>query len=70
MKSKCRIDRVADDGGSKTIAFDDRLPITHGGAAQRIDPDGYTRCADRLHVDDIREVGDIGSDVIVAVHAG
>ncbi len=39
------------------------------GTAQRVDPDGHARRADRLHVDDIAEVGDIGTDIIVAVNA-
>ena len=41
-----------------------------GGAAQRIDPDAHAGRADRLHIDDIGEVGDIGRDVIMGVNAG
>ena len=65
-----RIDRVADDGRGQAIALDDRLPVMHAGAAQGIDPDLDAGGADRFHVDDIGEVGDIGPDVIVAMHAG
>src|ERR1035437_3719372 len=39
-------------------------------AAQRIDPDLHSGRADRLHVDDVRKVGDIRADVVVAVDAG
>ena len=65
-----RIDRIADDGRVEAIALDDRLPVAHAGAAQGIDADFDAGGADRLHVDDIAEVGDIGPDVIVAMHAG
>ncbi len=37
------------------------------GAAQRVDSDRHPRPANRLHVDDVREVGDICADVVVAV---
>ena len=65
-----RIDRVADDGGGQPVALDDRLPVMHRRAAQRIDADLDAGIADRLHVDDIGEVGDIGTDIIVAMHVG
>ena len=38
----------------------------HGGAAQRVDTDLEAGRADRVHVDDIDKVGDVGCDVIVA----
>ena len=69
-EAKRRVDRVADDGRGHAIALDDRLPEMDAGAAQRIDPDLHPGGADRLHVDDVGEVGDIGADVVVAMDAG
>ena len=40
----------------------------HARAAQRIDPDSDAGAADRFHVEDIAEVGDIGPDIIMAVN--
>ena len=51
-------------------AFDDRLPKMDARAAQRIDPDLHPGRADRVHVDDVREVADICANVVVAVDAG
>ena len=65
-----RVDRVVDDGRRDAITFDDRLPEMHAGAAQRIDPDLHPGRADRLHVNDVCEVGDIRPDIIVAVDVG
>ena len=52
------------------VTLDHRLPVAHRRAAERIDPDLDAGAADRLHVDDIGEVGDIGADIVVAMHAG
>ena len=65
-----RIDRVVDDGRVEAVALDDRLPVMHAGAAERIDADLHAGAADRLHVDDVAEVGDVGPDIIVALDAG
>ena len=64
-----RIDRIADQRRGKPVALDDGLPIVHAGAAQRIDPYLDACGADRLHVNDISEVGDIGPGVIMAMNA-
>ncbi len=45
------------------------LPILNGGASQRVDPDAHARRADRLQIDDVGEVGDIGRDVVMGVDA-
>jgi hypothetical protein len=63
-----RVDRVADDGSIEAIALDDRLPVAHARAAQRIDADLHAGAADRFHVEHVGEVGDIGPDVIVAAN--
>ena len=69
MKRKVGYDRVADDGRGKAVALDDRLPVVHRRAAERIDADFDTEAADRFHVDDVGEVGDIGPDIVMAMHA-
>ena len=69
-ETKGRVDRVADDRCRDAITFDDRLPKMDARAAQRIDPNLHTRRADRLHIDDVREVNDIRANVIVAVDIG
>ena len=63
-----RIDRIADDGGVKAVALDDGLPVAHRRSPQGIDTDLHAGGADRLHVDDIGKVSDIGRDVIMAMH--
>ena len=65
-----RIDLVADQRRVQAIALDDRLPVAHRRAAQGIDADLDACAADRLHVEHIGEIGDIGRDVVVAMHAG
>src|SRR6202042_177053 len=52
------------------VALDDRLPVVHRSSPERIDADLHAGSADRFHVDDIDEIGDIGGNVIVAVNAG
>ncbi len=60
------IDLGIHNGRVDLVAFDDRLPVMHGGAAEWVNTDLETRRADRVHVDDIDKIGDVGCDVIVA----
>ena len=69
-ESKCRVDHIANDRCRDAIPLDDRLPKVDARAAQRIDPDLHPRRADRLHVDNIREVSDIRANVVVAMDKG
>ena len=62
-----RIDGVVDDGRIEAIGLDDGLPEMDAGPAQGIDPDLHAGGADRGHVDDVRQIGDIGADIVVAV---
>ena len=52
-----------------TVALDDRRPVVHARAAQRIDPDAHLRLANRLHIDHVARSRNIRLDVIVAMGA-
>ena len=64
-----RIDRVVHHGHRDPVPRDDRLPVAHAGAAERIHADSHAGAADGLHVDDAREVVDIRRDVVVEMRA-
>ena len=44
----------------ESVALGDRRPVVHPRAAQGIDAHLHTRAADRVHVDDVAEVGHVG----------
>ena len=60
-----RIDLRVDDGDIQTVDVGDRLPVADRGAAERIDAQLEAGAADRLHVDDVAQIVDIGQDEIV-----
>ena len=45
----------------------DRLPVMHGGAAERVDGELELGGADRVHIDDVAQVVDIRQDEIFLV---
>ena len=69
-EAECRVDGVADDIGGETIALDDRLPVMHAAPPSGSIPILTPEAADRFHVDDVGEVGDIRPDIVMAVNAG
>ena len=60
-----RVDGVVDDRSLETIALDDRLPVVHGRAAQRIDADVDAGRSHQRQIDAVAEIGHIGADVVV-----
>ncbi len=54
------VDARIHHGDVQAIAFGDRLPVRHGGAAQRVDADAYPGPGDGLHVDHAVQPFDIG----------
>ena len=67
-EAKRRVDPLADHRQVEPVTLGDPPPVVHFRAAKRIDADADLRGADRLHVDDVPEVGDVGIQVIVAAH--
>ncbi len=59
-----RIDLRIDDSNAQLVDGVDRLPIMDGGAAERVDGEFETGGADRLHIDDVTQVVDVGQDQI------
>ena len=59
-----RIDGRVGDGDIETVPIGDRLPVMDGRAAQRVDAELEAGRANRLHVDDVRQIGDIGLDEV------
>ena len=62
-----RIDLRIHDGDVQLVDRVDRLPIMHGGAAERVDGELEVGGADRLHVDDVAQVIDVRQDEIFLV---
>ena len=58
-EAKGRIDGVVDDGAVELIAIDDRSPVMHARAAQRIDADLHIRGPYRFQVDYIEEIANV-----------
>ncbi len=69
-ESKGRVDGVVHHGRRDLVAIDDRRPVLDGSPTQRVDADSDAAYANLCHVDDVREVADIGRDVIVRMNAG
>ena len=63
-ESKRRVDRRVGDRDIEAVSVGDRLPVVDGRATQRVDAQLQARRANRLHVDDVRQVVDIRSDEI------
>ena len=59
-----RIDLRVDDGDVELVDRIDRLPVMHGGAAQRVDGELEAGGANGVHIDDVAQVVDIGQDEI------
>ena len=51
---------VVDDREIQAVALGDRAPVVDAGAAERIDAELEAGAADRVHVDDAAEIGDVG----------
>ena len=64
-----RIDRRVDDGDVEPVDGVDRLPVVHGRAAERIDAELEAGRADRVHVDDVAQVLDVGQDEVFLMRA-
>ena len=47
------------------VALGDRLEVGDAGAAQRVGADPHARVADRVDVDHVRQVVDVGGHVVV-----
>ena len=47
------------------VALGDRLPVVDRGAAEGVDADPQLRAGDGVHVEDVRQVGDVGSHEVV-----
>ncbi len=61
-----RVERLVDDGRVQAVALDDRGVIVEPRPAERIDADGDAGAADRLHVENAAELGNIGLAEAVA----
>ena len=55
---------------SNPVMLDQRRPVVHGRAAERIDADFHAGGFDQRHVDGIAEIGDIGADIVVQMRRG
>ncbi len=60
-----RVHPGVDHGEVKTVVRGDARPVGHGRAAERIDADGKTGVAHRVHVDHGIEVGDVRPDEVL-----
>ena len=49
------------------VALGDRLEVRDAGAAQRVGADPHAGVPDRVDVDHVRKVVDVGADVVVRV---
>jgi hypothetical protein len=59
-----RIDQRIDDLDVQPIDLVDRLPVMHGGAAERVDGELEPGAANSAHVDDIAQVVDVGKNQV------
>ena len=66
-EAKGWINRIVDDVDRDAVALDDRSPVVHSGAAERIHPDSDARVADRFHVHHAGEITDVRIDVVVTM---
>ena len=64
------IDLAADDRQVEPIALGDRAPVVYAGAAERVDTEVQAAAADRLEVDHVGKVADVGVEKIVAMRGG
>ncbi len=63
-ESERRIDVRVHHGEIQTINIRDRPPVAHGGAAQRIDAKFKAGVTNRVHVNDVAQIVDIGNDEV------
>ena len=64
-----RVDFLAGHRQVDSVMLRDAAPVMHAGTAERIGAHANAGGADRIHVDDIGQIGDIGAEVIVQVRA-
>ncbi len=62
-----RIDLLADDLQVEPVVLGDARPVVDAGAAERVHAEVELAGADRIEVDDVAEIGDVGAEVVVAV---
>ena len=65
-----RIDGLVDDREVQPVALGDRPPVVDAGAAERIHAQADLRAANRVHVDHIAEIADVGIEIVVPVRRG
>ena len=70
MNAKVGSTRRVHDGQVEAVALADRLPVRRRGAAQGVGADADAGRADGVHVDDRREILDVGTDEVVGVGRG
>ncbi len=56
---------LVDDGEVESVAFGDPRPVMDPGTPQRVDAEVKPGALDRLQVDHLFEIGDVGTDVVV-----
>ena len=56
-----------EDFERQLVLFGDARPVVNTCSAERIDRELERRAADDIEVDDVRQIGDVGGDVVVAV---
>ena len=64
------IDGLVDHSQVESVPLGDRPPVVDAGASQRIDAQLQPGRSNRLHVDDVRQVGHVGVEVVVPVGRG
>jgi hypothetical protein len=60
-----RIDDIADHGHVDAVTLRNRRPVVHARAAEWIDTHAHAGAADHVEVDHVREIGDVGVQIIV-----
>ena len=70
IKRKVGSTVVVDDSQTHSVAFGNRPPIVHPGAAQRVNAKLEIRAADDIHVEDASKVAYVCIHVVVPVCCG
>jgi hypothetical protein len=65
-----RVDQRVHDGEVEAVDLFDELPVVHARAAQRVGADVQVGRLDGVEVDDVRQVGDVRSAVVVGFDRG
>jgi len=69
-ETESRIDGIVDNLEIQAVALGNRFPVMDAGAAQRIDPQPDPGVANRFHVDNVFQIADIRSQVVILVRSG